>query len=155
MRNTRSNKPLQKEWLWPSRAVSLISFCKDSFPLKRRTNKLLRLKLVINLEYKSFHNNSHCNKTKNMFWYGNAAQNLKRVCTMYRVGLTQRHFRFTRVLKGQILCSRLTYPRCAFLCLLTNCLTSDLKANYGPGSHLCTSFLCICDYVTVSPMSLK
>ena len=66
LRNTRSNKPLQKEWLWPSRAVSLISFCKDSFPLKRGTNKLLRLKLVINLEYKSFHNNSHCNKTNNM-----------------------------------------------------------------------------------------
>ena len=79
---------------------------------------------------------------------------------MYRVGLTQRHFRFTRVLKGQILCSRLTfvtssYPRCAYLCLLTNCLTSDLKANYGPGSHLCTSILCICDYVSVSPMSRK
>ena len=57
---------------------------------------------------------------------------------MYRVGLTQRHFRFTRVLKGQILCSRLTfvtssYPRCAYLCLLTNCLTSDLKANYDRG----------------------
>ena len=39
--------------------------------------------------------------------------------------------------------------------MLTNCLTSDLKANYGPGSHLRTS-ICICDnYVTVSPMSLK
>ena len=85
LRNTRSNKPLQKEWLWPSRAVSLISFCKDSFPLKRGTNKLLRLKLVINLEYKSFHNNSHCNKTNNMFWNGYAAQNLKTVCTMNSV----------------------------------------------------------------------
>ena len=31
---------------------------------------------------------------------------------------------------------------------------SDLKANYGPGSHLRTS-ICICDnYVSVSPMSL-
>ena len=38
-RGSKSNKPLQKELLLPSPALSLISFCKDSFPLKRGTNK--------------------------------------------------------------------------------------------------------------------
>ena len=38
-RGSRSNKPLPKELLLPSPALSLISFCKDLFPLKRGTNK--------------------------------------------------------------------------------------------------------------------